>query len=188
MNAMLLFPGAGSSADHPSLVAIERRSPWPVTRADFLYRRQGRRAPDKPAVLLQTVVDEATRLRADRLVLGGRSMGGRVCSIAVAEHRVDAVGLVLLSYPLHPPGRVERLRVEHFSRIDVPCLFISGTRDAFATRNELTEHTAAIKGKVEHVWLDGLGHDLKDANETLADHVAIWLSRLSPRRRRDPRG
>jgi uncharacterized protein len=186
VNALLLFPGAGSSAEHSSLVAIERRAPWPVTRADFPYRKAGRRAPDRPPVLLQAVVDEATRLGADRLVLGGRSMGGRICSIAVAEHRVAAVGLVLVSYPLHPPGRPEQLRVAHFAEIRVPCLFVSGTRDAFGTPDELTAHTAAIEGKVTHVWFEGLGHDLKGADDRLADTVSEWLTKLKPARR--PRG
>ena len=189
MNAVVLFPGAGSSAEHPSLTAIERRSPWPVTRADFPYRHQGRRAPNKPAVLLQAVVDEVARVGADRLVLGGRSMGGRICSIAVADGRVRADGLVLISYPLHPPGRPDKLRVEHFGRIDVACLFVSGTRDAFGSPDELGAHTAMIAGPVDHVWLDGLGHDLKGADERVADAVVAWLTALAPARRpADPPG
>jgi predicted alpha/beta-hydrolase family hydrolase len=189
VNALLLFPGAGSSAEHPSLKAIERRAPWPVTRADFPYRKAGRRAPDRPPVLLQAVVDEVAKLGADRLVLGGRSMGGRICSIAVAEKRVDAIGLVLISYPLHPPGRPEQLRVAHFADIDVPCLFVSGTRDAFGTPDELVAHTAGIGGRVTHVWFDGLGHDLKGADERLADTVSEWLTKLKPARRPSgPRG
>jgi len=90
--ALLLFPGAGSNRDHGSLVAIEREvAPVPVMRADFPYRKAGRSSPDRPPVLLQSVVDEASslvagkRIRANRLVLGGRSMGGRICSMAVAE-------------------------------------------------------------------------------------------------------
>lgn len=179
--AVLLFPGAGSAASHPSLVAIEESlAPLPVARADFPYRREGRRAPDRAPKLLACVVEEAGLL-AERagvdpaaIVLGGRSMGGRMCSLAVADG-LPAAGLVLIAYPLHPPGKPERLRVEHFPRLDVPCLFISGTRDPFGTPEELEAHTATIPGPVTHVWLDGSRHDLKGKDADLAAIVTDWL-------------
>ena len=87
------------------------------------------------------------------LALGGRSMGGRMCSLAVAQG-LPAAALVLVAYPLHPPGRPDRLRVEHLPAIDVPCLFVSGTRDPFGTPDELTAHTAAIAGPVTHEWVE----------------------------------
>jgi hypothetical protein len=184
---MLLFPGAGSASTHPSLVAIEEAvAPLPVQRADFPYRLAGRRAPDRAPVLLATVREEAAALAArtgvapGRIVLGGRSMGGRMCSLAVADG-LPAAGLVLVSYPLHPPGKPEQLRVEHFPRLTVPCLFVSGTRDAFGTPEELQAHTAAIPGPVTHVWIDGGTHDLKRADAAVADAVVTWL-------RRRPRG
>ena len=137
VGALLLFPGAGSSRTHASLVAIEKAvAPLPVVRADFPYRKAGRAAPDRPPVLLATVQEEAAaivadaHIRANRLALGGRSMGGRICSMTVADG-LPAAGLVLISYPLHPPGKPDQLRVEHLPRIEVPCLFISGTSDAF---------------------------------------------------------
>ena len=80
-----------------------------------------------------------------RIALGGRSMGGRICSMAVAEG-LPAAGLVLIAYPLHQPGRPDALRVEHLPRIDVPCLFVSGTGDAFGTPAELEAATAKIAG------------------------------------------
>ena len=183
VGAVLLFPGAGSAATHPSLVAIEEAlAPLPVDRADFPYRREGRRAPDRAPKLIATVVEEARELaeRAgvapEQVVLGGRSMGGRMCSMAVAEG-LPAAGLVLISYPLHPPGKPDRLRVEHLPALRVPCLFVSGTRDAFATPAELEAHTAAIPGPVEHAWIDGKGHDLKGCDEELAGLVAAWVTR-----------
>ncbi len=182
--ALLLFPGAGSAAGHPSLMAIEEAvTPMPVTRADFPYRKEGRRAPDRPPKLLACVVEEAARLAAragvaaERVVLGGRSMGGRMCSIAVADG-LPAAGLVLMAYPLHPPGKPERLRVEHFPRLRLPCLFISGTRDSFGTPEELEAHTATIPGPVTHVWLDGARHELKNKDAELAAIVDDWLRRL----------
>ncbi len=181
--ALLLFPGAGSAASHPSLVAIEEAvAPMPVSRADFPYRREGRRAPDRAPKLLACVVEEAGLLaeRAavapERIVLGGRSMGGRMCSMAVAEG-LPAAGLVLISYPLHPPGKRERLRIDHLPDLRVPCLFISGTKDSFGSPEELEHHTAVIPGPVTHVWIDGKGHDLRGADADLARIVADWLTR-----------
>jgi uncharacterized protein len=181
VGAALLFPGAGSSAASPSLVAIEQAlAPMPVRRADFPYRKEGRRAPDRPPKLLATVVEEAAtvaveaRVRPHRILLGGRSMGGRICSMAVADG-LPAAGLVLVSYPLHPPGRPDRLRIEHLPSLEVPCLFVSGTRDAFGTPDELEHHTAAIPGDVTHVWLEGKGHDLKGCDGRVAEAVADWV-------------
>jgi predicted alpha/beta-hydrolase family hydrolase len=187
--ALLLFPGAGSAASHPSLVAIEQAvAPLPTSRADFPYRREGRRAPDRPPKLLACVVEEAGLL-AERagvppkaLVMGGRSMGGRICSMAVADG-LPAAGLVLISYPLHPPGRPDKLRIEHLPQLEVPCLFVSGTRDAFGTPAELETHTAAIPGPVEHVWIEGKAHDLKGADAQIAAAVSAWVGALGPRRR-----
>lgn len=179
--AMLLFPGAGSAASHPSLVAIERAmAPLPVTRADFTYRREGRRAPDRAPKLLACVVEEAavlverTGVAPDRIVLGGRSMGGRICSMAVADG-LPAAGLVLICYPLHPPGKPDKLRIEHLPALTLPCLFISGTKDAFGSPVELETHTSAIAGPVTHVWLQGKGHDLKGADEDIAAIVRDWM-------------
>jgi uncharacterized protein len=182
--ALLLFPGAGSSADHPSLQAIERAlAPVPVARRDFPYRREGRRAPDRAPKLVATVVEEAAAVAeelavpARRIALGGRSMGGRMCSMAVAEG-LPAAALVLVSYPLHPPGRPERLRTDHFPELRVPCLFVSGTRDAFGSPEALEHHTAAIPGPVTHEWVEGKAHDLRGVDDRVAEVVARWLRAL----------
>jgi predicted alpha/beta-hydrolase family hydrolase len=178
---LLLFPGAGSSSTHSSLLAIEAAvAPMRCVRADFEYRKAGRKAPDRPPVLLQTVRTAAKPLMRGGLVLGGRSMGGRICSMVVgdAEDPLPARGLVLISYPLHPPGKPDTLRVEHFPRLHVPCLFISGTRDAFGTPDELTRWTATIPGPVTHEWLDGKTHELRGADKRIAELVAAYLKAL----------
>jgi predicted alpha/beta-hydrolase family hydrolase len=182
--AVLLTPGAGSGRSHPALVAIEAAlTPLPVWRVDFPYRKAGRRAPDRAPVLVASVVEDAAALaraaevEPGRLVLGGRSMGGRICSMAVAEG-LAAAGLVLVAYPLHPPGRPERLRVAHLGALRVPCLFVSGTADPFATPAELEAATAAIPGRVTHVWIDGGRHELKGADEEVARVVATWVRGL----------
>ena len=184
--ALLLTPGAGSDRTHPSLVAIERAvQPMVVARVDFPYRRAGRKAPDPARRLVACVIEEAATLadRAgvppDRIVLGGRSMGGRICSMAVAQG-LPAAGLALLSYPLHPPGRPDRLRTEHFPALQVPCLFVSGTRDPFASPEELESATALIGGPVTHVWVEGAGHALKGADARVATTVAEWLDEQRP--------
>ena len=178
---LLLFPGAGSSSTHSSLLAIEAAvAPMRCVRADFPYRKAGRKAPDRAPVLLQAVRDAAAPLIADGLVLGGRSMGGRMCSMVVADvdDPLPARGLVLISYPLHPPGRPDSLRVEHLARLAVPCLFIHGTRDPFASPAELQHWTATIPGDVTQCWIDGRGHDLKGSDAAVAAAVAEWISGL----------
>lgn len=185
MAALLLFPGAGSNRDHGALVAIEqavtsgRRSITSV-RADFPYRRAGRRPPDRSPVLLQAVRDELAALPRGPVVLGGRSMGGRMCSMVVGDEHSPfrAAGLVLVSYPLHPPGKPDKLRVEHLPRIQSPCLFIHGTRDPFGSPEKLLRWTAHIPGPVEHVWIERGTHDLKGADQQLAAATDEWIRRL----------
>ena len=186
--SVLLYPGAGSGREHSSLVTIERSlgAGALVERLDFPYRKQGRRAPDRAPKLMAAIRDDLAIVRRRRgpVVLGGRSMGGRMTSMVAAD--VDGVGpvsrlagLVLFCYPLHPPGKPDRLRVEHLVDLTVPCLFISGTRDPFGTPDELTEWTATIPSPVEHVWIEGGRHDLKGADDTIAEAVADFVNRLS---------
>ena len=184
--ALLLAPGAGADRTQAQLVAIDEAlaaAGWVVERMDFPYRREGRRAPDRAPVLLAAVQAAAAELveRAgfppDRLVLGGRSMGGRICSMAVAEG-LPAAGLALVSDPLHPPGRPEKQieRTRHFPNLHVPCLFVSGTRDAFGRPDELEAATTAIPGPVTHHWLDGGDHGLRGKNDPVARSIASWVS------------
>ncbi|CAN5800894.1 dienelactone hydrolase family protein [soil metagenome] len=183
--ALLLTPGAGSDRNQATLVAIEQGvAPLPVSRVDFPYRREGRKAPDRAPKLITCVREEAAALAVtadvapEALVLGGRSMGGRMCSMAVAEG-LPTCGLVLISYPLHPPGRPEKARTAHFPDLVVPCLFVSGARDAFATPHELEAATAAIPGPVTHVWIEGGRHGLDRADDRIAGAVVTWLAGLA---------
>jgi predicted alpha/beta-hydrolase family hydrolase len=189
---LLLTPGASATRMSPALVAIEEAvQPLDVAveRMNFPYTEAGRRAPDRPPVLLQAVRDGAARLagehglKPNQLFLGGRSMGGRMCSMAVADG-LAARGLVLVSYPLHPPGKKEQLRTAHFPQLEVPCLFVSGTKDTFGTPAELEGATEAIPGEVTHVWIDGGDHGLRRKDAVAAAAVADWLKPRLPRRRR----
>jgi len=182
--ALLLAPGAGADRDHHTLVALEAAlAPLPVGRMDFPYRKAGRKAPDRAPVAVAAVVEEAASLVAGAevdpgsLVLGGRSFGGRMCSMAVAEG-LPAAGLVLLSYPLHPPGKADKLRIEHFAALDLPCLFVSGSKDPFGSPAELEANAEAIPGPVSFVWLLG-GHDPRNADLAIAEAVRDWLPTLS---------
>jgi hypothetical protein len=182
---LLLAPGAGADRDQAALVAIDDAATvagWLVVRMDFPYRKAGKRAPDRAPVLIASVREEVAELGrlCDRVVLGGRSMGGRMCSMAVAEG-VGAAGLALISYPLHPPGRPASLRTEHFSGLDVPCLFVSGTRDPFGSPAELVEATAAIPGAVTHHWIEGKDHGLRGCEAEVSATVVDWLSSGVPR-------
>ncbi len=181
---LLLAPGAGADSTAPGLLAVEQAMPedFPIRRIDFPYRLAGRKSPDPQAVLLKTVQSEhlafcnETALAPDQVFVGGRSMGGRMCSIAVAEG-METAGCVLISYPLHPPGRPDKLRTDHFPAISVPCLFVSGTRDTFGTPEEFLAHTHKITADVEHQWLDGADHGLRRHNDQAAALVVDWLGR-----------
>ncbi len=179
---LLIAPGAGANRDQSTLVALDEAASgigFDVVRMDFPYRKAGRKSPDRPPVLLQAVTEEAGAMthRCRGLVLGGRSMGGRICSMAVAGG-VESVGLLLVSYPLHPPGRPQQLRTEHFPDLSVPCLFISGTKDAFASPAELEEATALIPGDVTHVWLEGGDHSLRRKDTAVVEAALSWLGAI----------
>jgi predicted alpha/beta-hydrolase family hydrolase len=182
IDRLLLWHGAGGGRDHHLFLGLERRlAPLPVERPEFPYRKEGRRAPDRAPKLLASIADELAPFlgAGERLVLGGRSMGGRMCSMAVADGTVEASGLLLLSYPLHPPGKPDKLRIEHFPEVKVPVLFVSGTKDTFGTPAELEAEAAAIAGPVTFCWLEGEGHDPKPRSDDAAmDAIAAWLEAL----------
>lgn len=187
VDGVVLFPGAGSERNHSSLVLIEETlAPLPVARVDFPYRRAGKKFPDRAPILLQCVVDEVHRLAGEwgtdpsRLVIGGRSMGGRICSMVIANE-VDPLvvaGLILVSYPLHPPKKPEKLRTEHLPRVASPTLWISGTRDTFGTPDELTYAIELTTGRNTVHLIEGKGHDLKGSDADIAALVAQWMSSL----------
>jgi predicted alpha/beta-hydrolase family hydrolase len=149
--AVVLFPGAGGNRRAPLLIHLAEALAGAGVRvllANFPYTEERRRVPDKPETL-EAAVDAVatyaeTALGAGRVVLGGKSMGGRMASQLAAKGR-PAAGLVFLGYPLHPPGRTETLRDAHLGHITSPLLFLQGTRDDFA-RWDLIEAVAARLG------------------------------------------
>ena len=179
----LVTPGASADRDNRTLVALDDGLDIPVERIT-IRSRAVRKVHDQLRADMEAFAD---RLGVDSraLVIGGRSFGGRMCSMLAAAGEPVA-GLVLLSYPLHPPGRPDELRTDHFADIDVPVLFVSGTKDPFATPEELEHHASAIPGPVTFEWLEGEPHSPRDDGAVVAA-VQGWLSGGRARRGR-PRG
>lgn len=199
---LLLAPGAGAGSDQSALVRIDEvareQLGVAVRRFDFPYRLAGRRFPDRAPVLLERVrtvlVEFAAEAGVERVVVGGRSMGGRMCSMVAAESSgtsgvargdgdaaitPEIVGVAAVSYPLHPPGKPDRLRTEHFAGLTMPVLFVSGDRDTFGTPDELHAAARAIPGEVTFRWIEGAGHDLRRRDDQVAELVADWLRKLN---------
>ena len=182
-DGLLLTPGAGGRRTQRALVVIDEHLTGlgaTVRRVEFPAQTAGRRRPDPPEVCIKMVRDATIELAdersvpTDRVAIGGRSFGGRMCSMAAAAG-LRVAALVLVSYPLHPPGRPERLRTAHFPDIDVPCLFISGRRDPFGSPEELERETAAIAGDVALECVDG-DHSLSRKDREVAEIIAAWAT------------
>ncbi|MGH8668688.1 MAG: alpha/beta hydrolase family protein [Burkholderiales bacterium] len=148
-----------------------------VARFNFPYREKGAARPDPMPVLKQCIEEKAARLRVDRnqarLIIGGRSMGGRAASMLAAEG-FACDGLMLFAYPLHPAGKPDRLRDAHLAQIGVPVLCFNGTRDALCTR-ELMETAVGKLPNWTMYWLEGADHSfrvLKSSGRTDAEVYA----------------
>lgn len=194
VNGVVLFPGSGSSSTHSSLITMEEAlAPLPVARVDFPYRKAGKSFPDKAPVLVQCVKDEVRAfasslgVETSSLVIGGRSMGGRMCSMAVADETdpLTVAGLVLVSYPLHPPKKPDARRIEHLPNVDVPTLCVSGTKDDFGTPEELQEAFDVVRSRVTWCWIENARHELARKDADVAIVVRDWVASLSASNQRD---
>ncbi|MDP8999980.1 MAG: alpha/beta fold hydrolase [Myxococcota bacterium] len=144
--ALVLAHGAGAPQTHPWMVAIARAVAArgvDVVTFNFLYTEEKRRVPDKNDRMEETwrAAIRAVRARDDvmhaRLFIGGKSMGARIATQVAAKADVEVAGLVLLGYPLHPPGKPEQMRAAHLPSVRAPMLFVQGSRDAFGSPVEL---------------------------------------------------
>jgi hypothetical protein len=188
---VVLGHGAGSTRRTPGLVALAEALAASGRRAllyNFLYSERGGRRPDPPAVLEATTAAVAafarTELGTARLVHGGRSMGGRIASQAVARGAF-ADALVFLGYPLHPPGQFEKMRDKHLPDVQAPMLFVQGTRDDFARWDLLTAVLGRLGDRATLHAVEAADHSfkvLKRSGRTAADveaevHGAVvsWL-------------
>ena len=162
-----------------------------VMTFNFLYKEQGRSTPDPKARLescYQAVIKTALthrKLKKNRLVIGGKSMGGRIASQVAAAQPDGIAGLVFLGYPLHPPGRPDKLRDEHLKDIRAPMLFVQGARDAFGTAEEIRAVIKRLRLPAKIHAIEGGDHSFKvpkslgvpqpNVYEAIMDEVAGWL-------------
>jgi len=191
---LVVAHGAGAGMDHPFLVGFCRsmgEAGVGTLRFNFPYIDRGRRSPDPERVLRETwlaAFEDASERAGTRPVLaGGKSLGGRIASMCVADG-MPAAGLVFLGYPLHPPGKTERLRAEHLGRIEVPMLFLQGTRDPFAQPDLLTDVLAGLGDRATRVPIEGGDHsfrvrgqkaDDRDIGARLAGDAAPFVRRVA---------
>lgn len=165
---VVLTHGAGGSRESPLLIALcdeWARRGWLAVRYNLPYRRRRPKGPPSgsPAADqagIAEALDVARSLGAGPVIAGGHSYGGRLTSMVLAEQPDSADELALFSYPLHPPGRPDRLRTEHFAAIRVPAVFTHGSRDPFGTLDELRNAVTLIGSPTEIVEIDGARHDL----------------------------
>ena len=161
----VLAHGAGAPMDSPAMEAFAEGLAdrgWTVARFEFPYMRARRtegkrRGPDRAPVLLDTWRAVIAQLEGTPLVIGGKSMGGRIASMVADECSVG--GLVCLGYPFHPPGKPEKLRTEHLRDLQTPALIIQGTRDPFGKPEEVETYDLSSRIRVE--WLEDGDHSFK---------------------------
>lgn len=163
---VVLAHGAGAPMDHSFMNTITEgvaSAAVRVVRFEFPYmaaRRAGgkRRAPDRESVLMETWRDVIAQLDApDRMVIGGKSMGGRIASMVADEAGV--AGLICLGYPFHPPGAPARLRTAHLEKLKTPALIVQGTRDAFGLPGEVAKYR--LPKSIRVVWIEDGDHSFK---------------------------
>jgi predicted alpha/beta-hydrolase family hydrolase len=196
---VLLAHGAGAPMDSPSMTATAKAlagSGFRVARFEFSYmasRRTeaGRKPPPRAETLNPEYIAAVDALGAEgSLIIGGKSMGGRVASM-VADQLFAAGrirGLLCLGYPFHPPAKPEQVRTRHLADLKTPTLIVHGTRDEFGTREEVSAYT--LSPAIEILWLEDGDHDLKprksisglspaDHLKAMAEAVSVWADRIS---------
>ena len=198
---LILAHGAGAGMDSPfmdKMAEMLAERGIAVTRFEFGYmasrRRTGKRRPASKAELLapeyrKVIETIAARASGQRLLIGGKSMGGRVASL-IADEMLGAghvAGLVCLGYPFHPPGMPEKLRTEHLLKLETPCLIVQGDRDPFGNRGEV--EALALSPQIRFHWAEDGDHDLGPRGgkgltrrgnlEAAADAVAAFAAGLA---------
>ncbi len=168
-DALILTHGAGSDCNSPLLVALGETFAdhgYTVLRGDLPYRQERRTSPPFPGNAerdragLRNAVAAVRKSVAGRIVLGGHSYGGRQSTMLCAEEPDLVSGLLLLSYPLHPPRKPDQLRTQHLPNLRTTSLFVQGTRDPFGSIEEINKALQLIPAKTELMRVEGAGHDL----------------------------
>lgn len=187
---VLLAHGAGAGMDSPFMTMVAHElgeRGLSVARFEFPYmqrrRQQGvRSAPDRAPVLLEAFRSAAQELVGTdglhTLVIGGKSMGGRMASMLADE--LGVAGVVCLGYPFHPPASPDKLRVEHLASLATPCLIVQGTRDSFGTQAEVSKYNLSAAISVQ--WVPDGNHDLAPRKRSGLDLESVrldWIERVA---------
>lgn len=182
---LVLAHGAGADMHHAFMDTFARglaELGVAVARFNFVYMELGKKAPDRQPVLEETysaVVDSLVGgLTPPVVAIGGKSLGGRIAS-HVAVGRADVHGLVFLGYPLHPPGRPERIRDQHLHDVDVPMLFVEGTRDPFCPLDTLENVRGSLPAKTDLVVIDDGDHSLKVRKSSGRSTEEAWMEAIA---------
>lgn len=188
MNFLILTHGAGSNRNAPLLVAVATAfhdSGTETVRYDLPFRQERPHGPPRPGDAARDregLRAEVLRVRAKKpdlsIWLGGHSYGGRQASILAAETPGLVDGLLLLSYPLHPPRKPEQLRTAHFPNLSTPVFFVHGSRDPFCSRQELEQAISLIPARTGLLEIEGAGHDLGRNHAEAAGRIVTDLKRF----------
>jgi uncharacterized protein len=186
---IVLTHGAGGNAKTPLLVLLAEafcETGYHVLRCDMAFRQRKAGGPPSPSTAAldrASLCDAVTVMRrimqGGTVFLGGQSYGGRQSTILAAEQPGLVEALLLLSYPLHPPGKPDKLRTEHFPSLRTPALFLQGTSDPFGSIEEVTQALKLIPAKHELIEVAGAGHDLGGKKFALAPTVVEKLGALA---------
>jgi uncharacterized protein len=179
-DALVLTHGAGGNCRSPLLIRVAEafaQAGLYVLRMDLPYRQRRPFGPPFPAQAMQDrdgirrAAVELRTLASRNIFLGGHSYGGRQASILVSEDATAGAGLLLLSYPLHPPKKPQELRTDHFPKLERACLFVQGTKDPFGSVEELRNAVELIPRAKEIAVVEGAGHELAKGEFAVEDLV-----------------
>ena len=180
--AVVLAHGAGTDMSSAFLCAVHEglaAQGYVAVKFNFPYKERGRRPPDPTPVLercYERVLDAVRtdkQIAAHRVVIGGKSLGGRMASHLAAKG-ADVAGLIFLGYPLHPPGTIEQLRVAHLDKIRAPMLFVAGTRDPLCRCDLLEDTVKRLQAPVTLHVIEGGDHSFKVPKAMRRDAHAVW--------------
>jgi predicted alpha/beta-hydrolase family hydrolase len=196
---VILAHGAGNDMHHPLLVSLSQglaKAGYLTLRFNFLYREKGRPRPDRQKILEKTwssvywFLRDHPRYRPETIVAAGKSMGGRVAAQMVAESLLPVTHLIFLGYPLHPPGKSEKLRDSHFDQIETPMLFFAGTRDSLCDLAALNSVLEKLSASCELQIIQGGDHSFRlpksadrtqeEVYEQILQKTLAWLELSSP--------
>ena len=184
---LVLTHGAGGNCTSPLLVAAADAfcaAGLDVLRIDLPFRQRRPSGPPSPSVAaadragLRQAVAALRTIASGPITLGGQSYGGRQATMLAAEEPRLVDALLLFSYPLHPPGKPERLRTEHFPHLSVPALFVQGTADPFGSIAELRDAVSLIPAPTQVMPIEQAGHDLRRGRFDLGAVVTAALAQL----------